>query len=308
VKARIGLILALSLLAGACATASAGPVPFVDLSDRLPLPAEGTGEVKPLQIAVAAILSPEANIESYGELADYLGMKLERPVEIVQRRTYQEINDLLEEGQADVGFVCTSAYVAGHDDFGLRLLAAPEIDGATVYYSTLIVPADSSAESMADLRGSVFAFTDPISTTGRVYPTYLVEQLGEDTDAFFGATFFTYSHDRAIEAVAEHVADGAGVDSLVLDYALARDPELSSRIKAIDRSPAFTIPPVVVSPSITAAYEAELRNLLLSLSDDPEAGDVLRTLGIDGFISVDDAAYDGVRTVLTQVQAHDRSK
>ncbi len=303
---RIRLLLGLALLTGACATAQASPVPFVDLSDRLPLPAEGTGEVKPLEIAVAAILSPEANIESYGALADYLGTKLNRPVEIVQRRTYQEINDLLEDGQADVGFVCTSAYVAGHDDFGLRLLVAPEIDGATVYYSTLIVPADSSAESMADLRGSVFAFTDPISTTGRMYPTYLVEQLGENPGTFFGATFFTYSHDRAIAAVAEHVADGAGVDSLVLEYALARDAELSSRIRVIDRSPAFTIPPVVVSPSITRAYEAELRNLLLSLADDPEAGDVLRSLGIDGFVSVDDPAYDGVRTVMAQVEAHDR--
>lgn len=302
---RPGLLLALALLAGACATTPASSVPFVDLSNRLPLPAEGNGEVKPLKVAVAAILSPEANVESYGALADYLGSELGRPVEIAQRRTYQEVNDLLEDGQADLGFVCTSAYVAGHDDFGLRLLVAPQIDGETVYHSTLIVPADSPAESMADLRGGVFAFTDPISTTGRVYPTYLVEQLGEDAETFFGATFFTYSHDRAIAAVSGHLADGAGVDSLVLDYALARDSVLSSRIKVIDRSPPFAIPPVVVSPSITPAYEAELRSILLSLADDPQAADVLRTLGIDGFVAVDDAAYDGVRTVMAEVAAHD---
>lgn len=304
-RARIGLLLVSALLAGACATAQAAGPPFVDLSIREPVRPAGDGQVKPLRVAVAAILSPQGNIESYGTLADYLESRLNRPVVIVQRRTYQEINDLLKAGDVDVGFVCTSAYVAGHEDFGLRLLVAPEINGQTVYYSTLIVPADSAAESMADLRGSTFAFTDPISTTGRIYPTYLVEQMGEDPDTFFGTFFFAYSHDRAIAAVAQHVADGAGVDSLVLAYALDRDPDLSSKIRIIDRSPAFTIPPVVVSPSITPRQQAELRNLLLSIADDPQAADVLESLGIDGFVPVDDAAYDGVRAVIDAVATND---
>jgi len=303
-RTKVAPIVILSLFLGACTAAGATRVPFVDLAQRTALPAEGTGEVKPLRIAVAAILSPEGNVESYGALADYLSSELGRPVEMVQRRTYQEVNDLLEAGDIDVGFVCTSAYVAGHDRFGLRLLAAPQIDGKTVYYSTLIVPADSTAEDMADLRGATFAFTDPISTTGRIYPTYLVNQLGETPETFFDHTFFTYSHDRAIAAVAEGVADGASVDSLVLDYALRRDPTLTSKVKIIGRSPAFTIPPTVVSPDMTPRQFAELQNLLLSVAEDPAAAEVLAHLGIDGFVQVDDAAYDSVRDVIDIVESH----
>lgn len=297
-RSSTGIMLAFALLVGACSTVGAAELPFVDLTERIPVPAEGTGEIKPLRVAVAAILSPEGNIDSYGSLADYLADRLGRPVEIVQRRTYDEINDLLEEGTVDVGFVCTSAYVAGHDEFGLRLLAAPEIDGNTVYYSTLIVPADSPAESITDLQGATFAFTDPISTTGRIYPTYLLNQLGFDPKTFFADTFFTYSHDRAIEAVARGVADGAAVDSLVLDYALAREPELRAKIKIIHRSQAFGIPPVVVSPSIPPGQMAELRHLLLALNEDPEASPVLSALGVDRFVPIDDAAYDDVRRVI----------
>ncbi|NIA25436.1 MAG: phosphate/phosphite/phosphonate ABC transporter substrate-binding protein [Gammaproteobacteria bacterium] len=303
-KLRIGVTVVLCLLLAACAPAGVAAPPFVDFSQRQPVPPTGIGEVKPLRVAVAAILSPEGTVESYSALADYLSSKLGRPVEIVQRRTYQEINDLLQAGDIDVGFVCTSAYVSGHDQFGLRLLAVPEISGEAVYYSTLIVAADSVATSMADLEGATFVFTDPISTTGRIYPTYLVNLLGSTPEAFFGRTFFTYSHDRAIKAVAEGVADAAGVDSLVLDNALARDPALASKIRVIHQSPAFTNPPVVVSPNVSPRSIAELENILFSISTDPAASEVLSSLGVDSFAPVDDAAYDGVRDVIDEVARH----
>ncbi len=298
---RIGLFVTFSLLVSACATTSANALPFVDFTQREQVSHADNGPVKSLRIAVAAILSPEGNVESYSGLASYLSSKMNRPVTIVQRRTYQEINDLLQAGDVDVGFVCTSAYVLGHDLFGLRLLAAPQIGNQTVYYAEIIVPADSTATSMEDLGGVTFAFTDPISTTGRIYPTYLVMQLGETPDSFFGGTIFTYSHDRAIEAVADGVAGAASVDSLVLDYALDRDPTLASKIKVIQRSPAFAIPPVVVAPGVTPRQAAEIQGYLLGISTDPVGAPVLAALGIDGFVSIDDSAYDGVRVVIDSV-------
>ena len=177
-----------------------------------------------MRLAVAAIISPQGTAESYQVLAQYLEEALDRPVELIQRRTYAEVNKLVADGQVDVAFVCTSAYVDGHERFGMELLVAPEINGETVYYSELIVPIDSEAGSIADLAGKRFAFTDPMSFSGRVHPTHLLDKLGHQPDSFFSDTFFTYSHDRAIEAVADGVADGAAVDSLVLDYALLRDP------------------------------------------------------------------------------------
>lgn len=296
-RGTITLLLAccLLLLASCASPTAAGEIPTIRLHDLRPLPATPPAEVAPLRVAVAAVISPRGNVDSYTPLLTYLGQKLNRPVEMVQRRTYTEVNDLLRDGQVDVAFVCTSAYIAGLRDFDMQLLAAPQVNGEAAYHSNLIVPANSPARSIADLQGKVFAFTDPISFSGRVYPTHLVQALGSEPEAFFGRTFFTYSHDNAIRAVADGLADGAAVDSLVYDFAVARDPGLTARVKVIHRSPPFGIPPVVIGPDVRPQVRAELYELLLGLQNDPEGPAILAALGFDRFVSIEDAAYDSVR-------------
>jgi phosphonate transport system substrate-binding protein len=251
-------------------------------------------------MAVAAILSPQGTAESYRELAEYVGAALERPVELVQRRTYAEVNALVAEQEVELAFVCTSAYLAGSAAQEMELLVAPEIDGQSVYYSQVIVPADSRSYSLGDLAGKTFAFTDPMSLTGRVYPTTLVRQMGREPEQFFGDTFFTYSHDRAIDAVAAGVADGAAVDSVVLRYAFARNPDLQSKVRILHTSPPFGMPPVVVPATLPAREKMRLRQLLLDMSNDPEGKRVLAQLGIDRFVLIDDAAYDSARALVVE--------
>lgn len=297
---RLALILSALFFVG-CATTPAQPV--IQLSQLQPLPANISDDVLPLRVAVAAVTSPKGTAESYQALLDYLSTQLQRPVELVQRRTYAEVNDLVESGYVEVAFVCTSAYLDGRDKFGLELLAAPQVNGETTYYSVLIVPANSPAQTLADLRGKVFAFTDPMSNTGRMYPTFLVQQLGSTPEEFFGRTFFTYSHDDAIRAVADGLADGAAVDSLVYDFAIAREPALAERTRIIHRSPPFGIPPVVVGPDTRPQLKAELQNLLLGMADDPVGQIGLQAIGIERFVLIDDSAYDSARELLSAVGA-----
>jgi phosphonate transport system substrate-binding protein len=283
---------------------SCSPIPnteiagHVDLNDLQPLPTPEGYEAVPLRVAVAAVISPKGTVESYSPFLNYLEEKLNRPIELVQRRTYLEVNDLIEHGEVDLAFVCTSAYIQGRDVFGMELLVAPQVGGQTTYNSYLIVPTSSNAKSMKDLRGAVFAFTDPISLSGRVYPTYLVQQLGLTPEEFFGRTFYTYSHDEAIRAVASGVADGAAVDSLVYEYAAARDPSLAEKVKIIHRSPDFGIPPVVVSPFTRPQVKADLQTLLLGMADDPASSEALASIGVERFVLIDDNAYDSVRTLM----------
>ncbi len=294
--------------------ASCSPIPqteiagHVDLNDLQPLPTPSGYEAVPLRVAVAAVISPKGTVESYSPFLSYLEEKLHRPVELIQKRTYLEVNDLIEHGEVDIAFVCTSAYIQGHDTFGMELLVAPQVDGKTVYNSYLIVPASSSAQSMKDLHGKVFAFTDPISLSGRVYPSYLVQELGFTSEAvpwtpeeFFGRTFYTYSHDEAIRAVASGVADGAAVDSLVYEYAVARDPSLAEKVKIIHRSPDFGIPPVVVSPFTRPQVKEDLQSLFLEMANDPTAKDALASIGVERFVLIDDSAYDSVRDLMNVI-------
>ena len=288
----------LALLVSACASLSGGNFAgYVDLNNLQPLPSPAANDIRPLKVAIAAVISPQGSAESYAPLLDYLSKKLDRPVERVQRRTYSEVNDLVRRDEVDMAFVCTSSYLVGKREFDMQLLAAPQVNGDVTYRAIIIVPADSPAQSFADLRGKVFAFTDPISFSGRVYPTYLLQQAGETPETFFSRTFFTYSHDDAIQAVAAGLADGASVDSLVLDFALKREPSLQTRIRAIHTSPPFGMPPVVVSPNIRPQLRDELTDTLLNMHQEADGKAALQALDYDRFVLVSQDDYRSAETV-----------
>ncbi len=274
----------------------------IDLSNLEPVkaaPLESPEVV--LRVAFAGVLSPMETLMSYSQLVAYLEHALYRPVEIVQRSTYAEINDLIESQQVDLAFVCSLAYVMGNDDFGMELLVVPEVNGETVYYSYLIVPVKSEAENMVDLRGKSFAFTDPLSNSGRLAPTYRLYQMGETPDSFFSKYIFTYSHDNSIQAVAKGLFDGGAVDSLVYDYSVRREPEIGARTRIIEKSPPFGIPPVVVHPSLNGEIKARLRSLFLNMNHDEDGRTVLDGLNIDRFVMGNDASYDMIRSMVDEM-------
>jgi phosphonate transport system substrate-binding protein len=247
---------------------------------------------------VAAILSPRTTLQSYGKLLDYLGKKLDRSVEVIQGSTYAEINELLRIGRLDVAFVCTRAYLEGQRTFGMELLVAPQVRGQTLYFSYVVVPATSEATSLADLRGNVFAFSDPLSNSGYLVPLYQLWRMGATPETFFRKTLFTYSHDNSIKAVAERLVDGAAVDSLVYDYLQVYHPQTIAGTKVIQRFGPYGIPPVVVHPDMDPRFKEQLRDLLLNLDKDPQGRAILDELLIDRFVVVPDDLYDSVRAMM----------
>lgn len=247
-----------------------------------------TGQAEPdsqaLRIGVGAILSPQGTARSYQPLIDYLGRRMGKPAILVQRKTYQELNDLLARNVVDLGFICTGAYAEGARNGEISLLVVPQINGKTTYRAFVIVPAASPAREFRDLRGKVFAFTDPLSNTGYLYPLSLLRGLGQQPETFFGRTIFTYSHDRSMAAVMEGIADGASVDSLVYEFAGKRNPEIFRRTRVIWESPDFGIPPVVVPRTISPEKKAVLKALLLDLHQDAEGEKALAELGVERFV------------------------
>jgi phosphonate transport system substrate-binding protein len=265
----------------------------------------GQPQKLPLRVAIAAVISPQATLEAHGPLLDYLAAKLDRPVQLIQRGTYAEINELVRSGSADLAFVCGGAYVEGQREFGMELLVAPQVRGQTTYYSYIIVPRDSTAQSFADLRGLTFAFTDPLSNSGHLAPQWLLHEIGETPETFFASTLFTYSHDNSIRAVADHLVAAAAVDSLVYDYTIARNPTDSARTRVIARAGPFGIPPVVVHPDLDSVLKSQLRAVLMGMADDPVGRAALDTLMIDRFVAVDDSAYDSIRRMAAVLRGWD---
>lgn len=295
---------ALALLALAAASvllaSCDGDPPQVDFSETEPPgPAVfgGPQATSPLRIAVAPVLSAKPTSALYQQLAEYIGAKLGRPVELVQGKTYAEINDLLKSGDVTVALVCTNPYLQGRDDFGMELLVAPQVNGDVVYYSLLIVGKNSRATSLADLRGVSFAFSDPLSNTGRLAPIYQLAQGGKNPDSYFSQTIFTYSHDSSIRAVAEGIVTAAAVDSLVFDYLAATEPALTEKLRIVERWGPYGINPIVVNPRLNPQLKEDLRRVFLGMHRDADGAAILRSLFVDRFVVPDDSVYDSVRAM-----------
>lgn len=248
-----------------------------------------------IRVAIAGVLSPSETLEAYQGLLTYMGQQLGRQVTLILKPTYAEINDLVEGQSADIAFICSLSYVQGNEDFGMELLVAPQMYGKIVYYSYLIVPPESTATGLQGLRGTSFAFTDPLSNSGHLAPTYELSLLGETPSSFFSGRIFTYSHDNSIKAVANKLVQGAAVDSLVYDQMVADNPELAAKTKIIDSWGPYGIPPVVVSPALDPQLEQQLRDFFLDLHNSEEGMRILNDLNIDKFVVVTDSNYDSIR-------------
>ena len=291
----LALVAAVAALIFVACTGGSAEIDFSLREDPTPSaePSEPPDGV--VRIAIASVLSPLPTSNLYQELAVYLQEKLDRPVELVQGKTYAEINDLVKSGDVAMALVCTNPYLQGNEDFGMELLAMPQANGATVYYSFLIAGAGVDAASLEDLRGATFAFTDPLSNSGRLAPVYQLALTGETPDSFFSRSIFTYAHDSSVLAVAEGVVDAAAVDSLVFEYMLAEDPTLAGRVNVIERWGPYGINPIVVNPRLDPEMKGLLRDMLLGMDEDPAGRQVLKDIRIDRFITPDDSIYDSVR-------------
>ncbi len=259
-----------------------------------------------LRIAVGGMITPKAGFGYYRQFLDYLGEKMGMNVEFVDRDDYAAINRLVKTGAVDAAFVCGGPYVDGHDSFGMELLAAPKAYGKTVYYSYIIVRHDSAAAGLSDLRGKKFAFTDPLSNSGALVPTYMLAKMNETPASFFGSLVYTHSHDGSIKAVAEGIVDGAAVDSLIWHYLERTNPEFTSLAKVIQKSPPYGIPPVVVPKELDPQLKERLRAVLLNAHRDDKGRAILHGMMIDRFVPINDSAYDSIRTMKVWVAQHSK--
>jgi len=215
-------------------------------------------------------------------LSGYLGRATQSDVLLVRRRTYQEITTLLLAGQLDAAWICGYPYVQFRDR--LALVAVPLWQGQPFYRSYVIVPDDSRAERLSDLRGTTHAFSDPDSNSGWLVTTAELVRRGENPGRFFRHVFFTYAHRKVVRAVASRLADGGSVDGYVFEMLREVEPDLTARCRVLRRSPLFGFPPVACRRlDVGSAAVLRLREALLGMAEDPQGRAVLAHLRLDGF-------------------------
>jgi len=232
---------------------------------------------------------------------NYLQERLERPIQFVQRRTYREIVDLLLAQKLEFAWICGYPYVKYRAE--LQLVAVPLSNGLPTYHSYLVVPgADHETRSILDLRGKIFAFSDPDSNSGFLYPNYALLQLAERPDAFFGKTFFTWAHRNTVEAIAAGLAHGGAVDSYVWETLKLLRPQLGELTRVAAKSPEFGHTPFVARRGIARSEWIALQRALIEMKETSAGAMLLTKLNLDGFVAGADALYDGIARMMLAVR------
>lgn len=231
------------------------------------------------------------------ELLDALQSYLEREtgfaVELITRRTYQEVTALLVSGQLDAAWICGYPFVQYRDQ--LELVAVPEWNSRPLYQSYLIVSADRDAQGLDDLAGDIHAFSDPDSNSGYLVTRTLLHERGLDPETFFRKTMFTYGHRNVIRAVASGLAQSGSVDGYVWEVMREIEPDLVTRTSPLRKSEWLGFPPIATSRALAGTERIEaLTAALLSMADKPRGRRVLDMLRLTGFTATDPSVFDGI--------------
>ncbi|MES9971293.1 MAG: phosphate/phosphite/phosphonate ABC transporter substrate-binding protein [Candidatus Thiodiazotropha sp.] len=258
----------------------------------------------PIRFGLTAVVVTE-NLRFLDQWSQYLGQKLNRKVEFVLRKSYQDVMDLIDSGGIDFAWICGYPYVQARKPASLQLLTVPIYRGAPRYHSYIIVHHDSPDQYFSDLKGKIFAFSDPDSNSGFLYPLSLMTEKGEKPESFFRQTFFTYNHAETVQAVSEQVADGGAVDSYIWEYLAIFRPDITEKTRIIKTSPSFGFPPIVSRAGVDDATVSLMKTILEKMDDDPAGKALLDNLKLDGFGHFSDSLFNEIRAMAHRIKSAD---
>lgn len=255
----------------------------------------------PIRFGLTAVVVTE-NLRFLDQWSEYLESRTGRKVELVMRKSYREVMNLLDSGAIDFAWICGFPYVQKREPESVRLLSVPIYRGEPRYHSYIIVPRDSPYKQFSDLKDKIFAFSDPDSNSGYLYPLSLLATRNEKPGTYFRQTFFTFNHAETVQAVAEYYADGGAVDSYIWEYLASFRPDLTEKTRIIKRSPSFGFPPVVARLDLDAETVKAMKSALENMSGDSAGKALLSQLKLDGFGDFPDSLFNEIRAMAFKVQ------
>ncbi|HVZ00757.1 MAG TPA: PhnD/SsuA/transferrin family substrate-binding protein [Dongiaceae bacterium] len=257
----------------------------------------------PLSFGLTPVLL-DSDIALLDLMQAYLQEALNRPVNLVKRRTYQEITALLLSGELDAAWICGFPYIQHWDR--LSLIVVPLYHGQPLYQSYIIVPKDRAVTDWQELRGDIHAFSDPDSNSGHLVTWALLADAQETPQTFFRQTFYTYGHRNVVRAVATGLAQSGSVDGYVWDVIRDREPALANQTKVLRRSEWLGFPPVVhLKTDRDSGKIDQLSAALQSANKSQKGRDLLAMLELDGFAPEQPSLFNAIAAKYTLVKSRE---
>jgi phosphonate transport system substrate-binding protein len=237
----------------------------------------------------------------YRSIGDYLGRRLGYAIDVVQGE-FDPLDDPdLAGDRWDLLFICGLPLMRYGQKVHHQIqpLVAPVMQhsrygGRPVYFSDVVVRADSALYTWNDLAQTVFCYNDRGSHSGYSRVGYELSQRGLDW-SFFRQRGASGGHGRSLHHILTGQTDCAAIDSTVLDQALREDPILSAKLRIVISLGPSPMPPIAVSQQLGQALIQQLRQALLS--PDATLQRHMTQADIQHFAAVDHATYEPILTM-----------
>ncbi len=235
------------------------------------------------------------------DLGEYLGIK----VETFQGEDYNMMIEAMRSDKIDLTTYGPFGYIIAVERSGAKLLAAMNNGPGSEGTSVIVVPKDSPAQKVEDLKGKNFLFADPASTTGHLYPRATLMKLlnltNDQVPEYFANVSFSGGHDKSLLAVANGDADGAATCSQCIAMIAGAGLIKEEDVRVIAESD--PIPgggALAYRDGLPQDLVDKMREFALSYAEKNPA--YFEGMGAKGFYPAEDADFDGVREIATLLE------
>ncbi len=213
--------------------------------------------------------------------------------------SYAAVVEAMGAGNAHIGWLNTFAYLLAHEKYGVEARIATSRFGSTSYKGQIITQADSGITTLADLKGKIFCWVDPLSTSGYIIPRVELQAAGVNPDTDFAKTVEAGSHNNVAIAVYNGECDG-GATCVDARSSVEKDlPDIMTKVVVIAESPPIPNDGVSFAADLDPAMEDQIVAALLEIAQTEAGKEALNTVySISGLEAADDSFYDGFRAQL----------
>ena len=253
-------------------------------------------------------IEPEHNIfdqmRNYRKLADYLSEKLDIKIRLTIMSRYGEALQRFKSRRLSGAFLnsYTTSMVIRELDLE-PVVRQVKLNGEAVTYSYIVVRADSGIKKVADMRMKRFAFVDPATTEGYLFPLAFLKGNGvDDLTTFLGSYFFTGSHASAVFAVLDGRADIGAVKETVYNKVVSGDETIGRELVVIKKSPPIPETTLCLTVEVSSELRERITTTMLEMNGTEEGRKILKELSALRFAPADKDDYKTVLQIEQQAR------
>ncbi|RFB18133.1 phosphate/phosphite/phosphonate ABC transporter substrate-binding protein [Bacillus sp. HNG] len=255
------------------------------------------------ELTMGFIPSQEADTiaDNVKPLEEYLTEQLGVPVKAEVMIDFVGLVEGMRTGKVDIGFTNPFGYVQAKERANVDVLVKAIRHGSDTYKAQYVAAADSKLTSLDDVvatEGLTWAYGDPLSTSGFLFPASQLMEMGvENLDTFYKQVAVG-GHDNAALAVLDGSADFATTFTDVRDNLEKDIPDVKEKLKIIGYTDAIPNDGVSVRSDLPEDMKAKIKEAFMSINDKPEVLKVMNEVYTwDGIAEASDQEFDVVREV-----------